>query len=84
MKFRYVGEEYTEWFGFKWMTGTEHDVTDAHAIGKLSNSVLFVKVGGADAGMVADVADKFTLEQPREKRKGGRPRNADKPPQSED
>jgi hypothetical protein len=46
MKFRYVGEEYTEWFGFKWMTGTEHDVTDAHAIGKLSNSVLFEKADG--------------------------------------
>jgi hypothetical protein len=45
MKFRYVGDAYTEWFGFKWMTGTEHDVTDPHAIGKLSNSVLFEKVG---------------------------------------
>jgi hypothetical protein len=71
MKFRYVGEEYTEWFGFKWMTGTEHDVTDAHAIGKLSNSVLFEKVG---AETVSD--------EP--KRKGGRPRNVDKHAQSED
>jgi hypothetical protein len=85
MKFRYVGEEYTEWFGFKWMTGTEHDVTDAHAIGKLSNSVLFEKVGGAETSMVSVVADKFTIEHPGEtKRKGGRPRNADKPPQTED
>lgn len=45
MKFRYVGEEYTEWFGFKWMTGTEHDVTDEHAIKKLSGSVLFERAG---------------------------------------
>lgn len=44
MRFRYIGEEYTEWFGFKWMNGTEHDVEDAHAIAKLSNSVLFAKV----------------------------------------
>jgi len=44
MKFRYIGEEYTEFFGFKWMHGTEHDVTDAHAVNKLSNSVLFEKV----------------------------------------
>jgi hypothetical protein len=28
------------------MTGTEHDVTDSHAIGKLSNSVLFEKADG--------------------------------------
>lgn len=44
MKFRYIGEAYTEWFGFKWMTGTEHDVTDEHAVRKLTGSVLFEKV----------------------------------------
>lgn len=44
MKFKYVGEEYTEWFGFKWMQGTEHDVTDEHAIKKLSGSALFEAV----------------------------------------
>lgn len=48
MKFRYVGEEYTEWFGFKWMTGTVHDVTDEHAVKKLSGSAHFEKVGGSD------------------------------------
>ena len=46
MKFRYVGEEMTEWFGFKWFPNTEHDVEDAHAIGKLTNSVLFEAVEG--------------------------------------
>lgn len=49
MKFRYVGDEFTEWFGFKWMTGTEHDVTDEHAIRKLSGSVLFERLGGDEA-----------------------------------
>lgn len=44
MRFRYVGEEYTEWFGFKWMTSTEHEVTDEHAVSKLNNSVLFQAV----------------------------------------
>lgn len=47
MRFRYVGEEYTEWFGLKWMTGTEHDVTDEHAVSKLKNSVLFQAVEAA-------------------------------------
>lgn len=50
MKFRYVGEEYTEFFGFKWMTGTVHDVTDPHAVGKLSNSVLFEAADNAKPG----------------------------------
>lgn len=48
MKFRYVGDEYTEWFGFKWMTDTVHEVADEHAIKKLSNSVLFEKDDGAE------------------------------------
>jgi hypothetical protein len=49
MRFRYIGEEYSEFMGFKWMTGTEHDVADAHAIKKLSGSVLFEKVDGGAA-----------------------------------
>jgi hypothetical protein len=36
MKFRYIGEEYSEIFGFKWATGMVHDVEDAHAVTKLS------------------------------------------------
>ena len=48
MKFRYVGEEYTEWFGFKWMTGTVHDVTDEHAVKKLSGRAHFEKVEGEE------------------------------------
>lgn len=51
MKFRYIGQEFCEWFGFKWITGIEHDVTDPHAIGKLANSVLFSAVDGASAAV---------------------------------
>lgn len=46
MQFRYIGEEYSEIFGFKWMTNTVHDVTDERVIGKLSNAALFEKVDG--------------------------------------
>lgn len=67
MKYRYVGDEYTEWFGFKWMTGTEHDVTDEHAVKKLSNSVLFERVGGEAA-------------EPK-KRGGGKPKAPEQPDQ---
>lgn len=48
MKFRYTGEEYTEWFGFKWKTGDVHDVTDEHAVKKLSGSALFEKLDKAE------------------------------------
>lgn len=78
MKFRYVGEEYTEWFGFKWMTGTEHDVTDAHAIGKLSNSVLFEKVGVDASELTLKDANLGTVTVRKLRQK------AEKPPQSED
>jgi len=44
MQFKYIGGEFTEWFGFKWMNGTVHDVTDEHAIKKLSSSALFEQV----------------------------------------
>lgn len=71
MKFRYIGEEFTEWFGFKWMPGTVHDVEDGHAVGKLKNSALFevceeVTYGGPVAGSMEDAT--------RPKNKGGRPR----------
>lgn len=62
MKFRFIGQEPSGFFGFDWYPGTVHDVTDPHAIGKLSNSVLFEKVEGQG-------------NEPGEpKRKGGRPR----------
>lgn len=35
--------------GFKWYPGTEHDVTDEHAVKKLSNSILFEKIDGESA-----------------------------------
>lgn len=64
MKFKYLGDEYTEWFGFKWITGMIHDVTDAHAIKKISNSVLFEAV---EAPIEAAPSEP-------EKRKPGRPK----------
>ena len=65
MKFKYLGDEYTEWFGFKWITGMVHDVTDAHAIKKLSGSVLFEALEGSPAE---------TPPNEPEKRKPGRPK----------
>ena len=55
MQFRYVGEEITEWFGFKWVPGTVHEVEDAHAIGKLKNSALFEKVETPATQQYADI-----------------------------
>ena len=49
MKFKFVGTEPSDFMGFQWYPGTEHDVTDEHAIRKLSNSVLFEK-DGAETG----------------------------------
>jgi len=49
MKFRYIGKEHSTFMGFEWIKGTVHDVTDPHAIGKLSNSVLFEKADGPAA-----------------------------------
>lgn len=49
MRFRYKGDEMCEWFGFQWIRGIEHDVTDDHAIGKLKNSVLFEAVDAKPA-----------------------------------
>ena len=45
MRFRYIGEEPATFMGFQWIKGVEHDVTDEHAIKKLSGSCLFEKVG---------------------------------------
>lgn len=63
MKFKYIGDEITEWFGLKWLPNEAHDVTDAHAIGKLTNSALFEVV-----------SDAVTFEALPPKNKGGRPR----------
>lgn len=49
MKFRYIGKEPTEWFGHQWIAGTEHDITDEHAMRKLTGSVLFEKAGEKQA-----------------------------------
>ncbi len=48
MKFKFIGTEPSEFMGFQWYPGTEHDVTDEHAVRKLSNSVLFEKLGEDD------------------------------------
>lgn len=60
MKFKFIGQEASEFMGFQWFPGTEHDVTDEHAIKKLSGSVLFEAVGGDEPV----------------KNKGGRPKKA--------
>lgn len=46
MQFRYIGTEHSHFMGHEWINGLVHDVTDEHAIKKLSNSVLFEKVDG--------------------------------------
>lgn len=46
MKFRYTGREMTEVFGLQWGTNTVHDVTDAHAIKKLTHNQFFELVDG--------------------------------------
>jgi len=48
MKFKFIGQEPSDFMGFQWYPGTEHDVTDEHAVRKLSNSVLFEKLGTDD------------------------------------
>jgi len=48
MKFKFIGSEPSDFMGFQWYPGSEHDVTDEHAIRKLGNSVLFETVD-ADA-----------------------------------
>lgn len=49
MQFRYIGTEHSVFMGHEWINGLVHDVTDPHAIAKLSNSVLFEKVDGEKA-----------------------------------
>ncbi len=48
MKFKFIGTEPSDFMGFQWYPGTEHDVTDEHAVKKLSGSVLFECVSGAE------------------------------------
>lgn len=48
MKFRYNGDEMSEVFGLQWIKGTVHDVTDAHAIKKLSHHHMFAVVEQAE------------------------------------
>lgn len=48
MKFKFIGSEPSEFMGFQWYPGTEHDVTDEHAVRKLSGSILFESLGGSD------------------------------------
>jgi hypothetical protein len=69
MRFRYIGDS-TEMiaFGYDFAGGNEPEVTDAHAIGKLSGNRFFEAVGEA-------TFDKDTaFNTPIAKNKGGRPR----------
>lgn len=43
-KFRFIGDEPSDVFGFSWVHGTEHEVTDAHAVKKLTNNCFFETV----------------------------------------
>lgn len=54
MKFRFIGEETSDLYGFKWHPGTTHDVEDAHAVKKLTNHPMFEQADGAK-----EVAQKF-------------------------
>jgi hypothetical protein len=64
MKFRYSGSNpLPAFFGFDWTEGSEHDVTDAHAIRKLGNNAMFAAADGAvsfaeDAG-TKEIAERF-------------------------
>jgi hypothetical protein len=79
MRFKFIGSEHSEVFGFQWMTGTVHDVTDEHAIRKLSHNALFEAVDGAPAVEPAptdvpeDVFEDYVKEPPRRR---GRPPKA--------
>ncbi|PPD07137.1 MAG: hypothetical protein CTY28_10165 [Hyphomicrobium sp.] len=76
MQFKFVGEDPSDAFGFMWYPGTVHDVTDDHAIRKLSNSVYFEAVGSPEPAPVDDMPeDKFEdyVKQPKRR---GRPPNA--------
>lgn len=85
MQFRYIGEEYSEIFGFKWMSGTVHDVTDEHAVKKLSGSALFEAVTDVAKPRAPepepvlvdefdDLPDEEPVAEPAPKKKGGRSR----------
>lgn len=47
MKFKFIGTQYSEVFGLQWRPGDTHDVTDAHAIGKLTTHPMFQAVTAA-------------------------------------
>lgn len=50
MKFRFTGSTpLLSCFGFDWLPGAEHDVTDAHAIRKLGNNPMFAAADGVAA-----------------------------------
>jgi hypothetical protein len=66
MKFRFIGHEPSDLYGFKWFPGTTHDVEDAHAVKKLSNHPMFEV---AEAGEAKAMAQRFapaevTLQTP--------------------
>jgi hypothetical protein len=79
MRFKFIGSEHSEVFGFQWMTGTVHDVTDEHAIRKLSHNALFEAVDAAPeaqaepapADIPEDVFEDYVKQPP--KRRGRSP-----------
>lgn len=43
-RFRFIGEEPSDVFGLSWINGAEHEVTDAHAVKKLTHNCFFETV----------------------------------------
>jgi hypothetical protein len=78
MRFKFIGSEHSEVFGFQWMTGTVHDVTDEHAIRKLSHNALFEAVDGAPVAepAQADIPEDVFEDYVKQPKRRGRPPNA--------
>lgn len=58
MKFRYIGATpLPQCFGFDWLPGTVHEVTDAHAIKKLGRNPMFEQTDGEK-----EIAKRFAPE----------------------
>ena len=74
MKFRFIGEEPSFFFGFHWAPGVVHDVSDPHAVRKLTNSVLFEAVGPKAAAPDGPDLSDDELVGPTPKRRGRPPK----------
>ncbi len=67
MRFRFIGPEPAEVFGYKWTLGVVHDVLEEHAIGKLSNHAHFERADGTPPPAMAS-AEVVPMKKPRKAR----------------